>query len=355
MSIHNATTSDIARRAGVSQSAVSLILNHPDDAHFSADTVRKVLNAAEELGYQRRPRVVKSPFSFPRDTILILCPVISNAYYASLVQSIEQEAFAKGYSTVICNTYRDIGREQKMLSRFSESGLCGIVFTFIPRSCELVEKLNQTVPVVVIGDRNTSIKVDTVEIDSVRSGMLVAEHLIKLGHTDIAFVSTTLNEQNAVRLNRLEGVRQVFRDFCSKGSVTVLAENVTPEEDLSDPMVEQNVASRLTQKVLENKKVTAVIAVNDMVAYGVMTAILQEGFSIPKDYSVCGFDNIFASRFPQISLTTVEHFIMEKGRNSVDILDGRIRSGKVSAESITRIEYQPKLIVRKSTSKPRTL
>lgn len=67
-----------------------------------------------------------------------------------------------------------------MLSRFSKSGLCGIVFTFIPQSCELVEELNRT-----IGDRNSLIKVNTVEIDSVRSGKLVAEHLIQLGHTDI--------------------------------------------------------------------------------------------------------------------------------------------------------------------------
>ena len=161
--------------------------------------------------------------------------------------------------------------------------------------------------------------------------------------------------QNAVRLNRLEGVRQAFRNSCPEGSVTVSAEDVTPEEDLADPMVEQNVGSRLAKKILENKKITAVVAVNDMVAYGVMTAILQDGFSVPRDYSICGFDNIFASQFPRISLTTVEHFIMEKGHNAVDILDGRIRSGGVPAESITRVEYQPKLIVRKSTSKPRTL
>ena len=355
MSCHNPTTSDIARRAGVSQSAVSIILNHPEDAHFTADTIRKVLNTAEELGYKRRPRAARSPVSFPKDTVLIVCPVLSNSYYASLVQSIEQAAFAKGYSTVVCNTYRDIRRERTILSRFSGSGLCGIIFTFIPQSCELVEELNRTIPVVVIGDRNTSINVDTVEIDSVRSGTLVAEHLLRLGHTDIAFVSTTLNEQNAVRLNRLEGVRQAFRESCPDGTVTVSSEDVTSEEDLRDPAIEQDVGFRLTKAMLENKKITAVVAVNDMVAYGAMTAILQAGFSIPRDYSVCGFDNIFSSQFPQILLTTVEHFMREKGHNAMNILDERIRSGGVPAESITRVEYQPRLIVRKSTAKPRAL
>lgn len=85
------------------------------------------------------------------------------------------------------------------------------------------------------------------------------------------------------------------------------------------------------------------VAVNEMVAYGVMTAILKAGFSIPRDYSVCGFDNIFSSHFPQILLTTVEHFIREKGHNAVNILDERIRSGKTKSESITRVEYPPRL------------
>ena len=353
---HNPTTSDIAKRAGVSQSAVSIILNNSENAHFSEDTIRKVLNAAEELGYKKRPRATRSPFSFPKNTVLILCPVLSNSYYSSLVQSIEQRAFAKGYFTVVCNTYRDIRRERTILSRLSESGLCGIIFTFIPQSCELVEEINRTIPVVVIGDRNTSINVDTVEIDSVRSGTLVAEHLIKLGHTHIAFVSTSLNKQNAVRLNRLEGVRKAFRESCPEGTITVSSENVTSEEDLQDMIIEQNIGFQLTKEILESdKKITAVVAVNDMVAYGAMTAILQAGFSIPRDYSVCGFDNNFPSQFPQIFLTTVEHFIREKGHNAVNILDKRIRSGEAQAESITRVEYQPRLIVRKSTAKPRAL
>ncbi|HEX3017779.1 MAG TPA: LacI family DNA-binding transcriptional regulator [Caproicibacter sp.] len=351
----NPTTLDVARKAGVSQSAVSVILNHSDDAHFTPETIRKVLNAAEELGYKRRPRAAKSLFSFQNDTILILCPVISNPYYSSLVQSIEQEAFAKSYSTIVCNTYRDIRREQKILSQFSDSNLRGIIFTFIPQSCELVEELNQKIPVVVIGDRNTSINVDTVEIDSVRSGNLVAEHLIKLGHSNIAFISTTLNELNAVRMNRLEGIRQVFRKLCPNGTVAVFSENVASADDLNDAMIEENVGYRLAKEVLKNKKITAIAAVNDMVAYGAMTAIMQEKYLIPKDYSICGFDNIFSSQFPQIQLTSVEHFINEKGHNAINILDERIHSGKMQTTSITRVEYQPRLIVRKSTAKPRTI
>ncbi|OCN02833.1 hypothetical protein A7X67_02965 [Clostridium sp. W14A] len=353
MSERHPTTFDIARLAGVSQSAVSMILNHPDQAHFLPDTIQRVLATAEELGYKKRARVNQSSFSLQKETILILCPVISNPYYSALAQSIEQEASAKGYSTVVCNTYRDIRREQRILAQFSESGLCGIIFTFVPQSCALVEEMNQTVPVVVIGDRNTSINVDTVEIDSIRSGTLVGEHLLKLGHTDIAFLSTTLNEQNAVRLNRLEGIRQIYRKLCPQGSVTVSSRNVTSEEDLRDPLIEQNVGFQLAGKILEHKKITAIVAVNDMVAYGAMAAVLEAGFSIPKDYSVCGFDNIFSSQFPQIMLTSVEHFIREKGCNAMNILEGRIRSCKVQTESITRIEYQPRLIVRKSTAKPR--
>lgn len=347
------TTSDVARRAGVSQSAVSMILNRPESTGFSAETVRRVLSAAEELGYARKERIQEPPLPLGRKTLLIVCPVLSNPYYASLVQSIEQECVKKGYSAVVCNTYRDIRREQNCLAEYAGGNLSGIIFTFVPFSCELIRKISSRIPVVVIGDRNSSVSVDTVEIDSVLSGSLVAGHLLELGHRCVAFLSTTLDEQNAVRRNRLDGLRDTFRKKLPEGNVRVFSASVSSEEDLDNQMVEYDVGFRLAGEAMEDKKITALVAVNDMVAYGVIAAVQKAGYAVPKDYSICGFDNIFPSQFPSLSLTTVEHFIREKGREAVNILDARVRSGNSAAASITRVEYRPRLIVRKSTGKAR--
>ena len=347
------TASDVAALAGVSQSAVSMILNQKKNLSFSAETIQRVLDAAEALGYTIRPRTASPVQRFEKDTILIVCPVLSNPYYSALVQAIEQQAVAQGFSTLICNTYRDLLKEQEYLSMFESSGICGIIFTFIPQSCDRVERLSTRVPVVVIGDRNTTLNVDTVEIDSIHSGRLVAEHLLSLGHRHVAFISTTLSEQAAVRLKRLEGFCTAFQEVFPNGSVEVKSRTITPSMDLSDPAVEQRVGQELTKECLGDRRITAFVAVNDMVAYGVLHAIHEAGFTVPRDYSVCGFDNIFPSGLPPVSLTTVEHYMAEKGHNAVHILCARLRSDSSHSASITRVEYRPRLIARDSTGKVR--
>ena len=89
-----------------------------------------------------------------------------------------------------------------------------------------------------------------------------------------------------------------------------------------------------------------------MVAYGVIDAVRGAGFTIPGDYSVCGFDNIFPSGFTGVALTTVEHYMRDKGRNALEILHNKI-SGAASDRNITRVEYSHKLITRTSTAAPR--
>ena len=91
-----------------------------------------------------------------------------------------------------------------------------------------------------------------------------------------------------------------------------------------------------------------------MVAYGVIDAVRGAGFSVPGDYSVCGFDNIFPSGFAGIALTTIEHYMCDKGRNALEILHNKI-TGAASHRNITRVEYSHKLIVRESTAPPASL
>jgi LacI family transcriptional regulator len=96
---------------------------------------------------------------------------------------------------------------------------------------------------------------------------------------------------------------------------------------------------------------------NDMAAVGIMDAILELGKRVPQDYSVCGCDNVTTSRYKRISLTTVEHYSQQRGREAVDILVKKIEGESVygddSPVSVTRVEYAPKLIARGSTARHR--
>ena len=327
-----------------------MILSGRTDVSFSADTVRKVRETAEALGYA--PTAKKRPSLFDRKTVLIVCPNVLNPYYSTIVQAIQQAAADKDCDTLDYTTYRDAENEIRILNAVAGSDLAGVVFTMMPQSTELVERVNRLVPVVVIGDRNTSLNVDTVEMNNYSAGAIIAHYMIGLGHKHIAYISTTLNEANSARVRRLEGVRDTYRDECPEGSVIVRSREVTPKEERDNISIEHAVGFELTRKCLGERRITAFVAVNDMVAYGVLDAIRAEGRRVPEDYSVCGFDNIFPSQFLPVGLTTVEHYIADKGRNAFEILHSKM-SGESSDRNITRVEFKHHLIVRDSTAAPR--
>ena len=341
------TLTDVSRESGFSPATVSMILSGRADVSFSGDTIRKVRETAAALGYVGVSR--KRPSLFDSKTVLVVCPNVLNPYYATLVQAIQQAAADHGCDTLVYATYRDAENESRILNAVGPSELSGVIFTMMPQSTELVERVNRLMPVVVIGDRNSSLNVDTVEMNNYSAGVIIARHLIGLGHRHIAYISTTLNEANSARVRRLEGVRAAFLDVCPEGTVLVRARDVTPEEERNNISIEHAVGFELTQPCLADPNITAFVAVNDMVAYGVLEAIRAAGRKVPEEYSVCGFDNVFPSQ--AFGLTTVEHYIVDKGRNAFEILHAKL-SGETSCINITRVEFRHHLIIRDSTAAP---
>ncbi|HJD97676.1 LacI family DNA-binding transcriptional regulator [Mailhella massiliensis] len=341
------TLEDVSRAAGVSLSTASMILNGRPDVSFSPDTVQNVRHTADVLGYRSPARHRAKPLS-SRRLVLIVSPNIGNAYYSSMVQAIQQAAEQRGVSTLIFTTYREAAKEDEILDMAMEMGASGIVFTMMPQST-LLEKVNRSIPIVAVGDRNTSLNVDTVELDNYSAGMLVGRHMLSLGHRHIAFISTTLNSVNSMRVRRLDGVRAVYAE--EEGtSVQVFSRDITPLEELNDIGIEHRVGYELTMECLKrHTHISGIVAVNDSVAYGVLDALSEKGLRVPEDYSVCGFDNLFTSHFRNVGLTSVEHHIEEKGRNAFHILYERM-TGSIAPNNITRVEFSHHLRENRSTA-----
>lgn len=139
----------------------------------------------------------------------------------------------------------------------------------------------------------------------------------------------------------------MFREACPEGRFLVRTCTITPEQERGDLNIEHRTGYTLARRCMAERDITAFVAVNDMVAYGVLDAILESGARVPEDYSLCGFDNIYPSHFSRVGLTTVEHHIAEKGRSALEMLHNRITSGPGC--SITRVEVMPELVVRSST------
>ena len=159
------TLEDVSRSAGVSLSTASMILNGRSDVSFSPTTVQNVRHTAEVLGYRSPAKHKARPLS-SRKLVLIVSPNIGNAYYSNMIQAIQQAAEQHGVSTLIFTTYRASGKEDEILDMAMDMGASGIVFTMMPQSVLFLEKVNRSIPIVVIGDRNTSLNVDPVELDN---------------------------------------------------------------------------------------------------------------------------------------------------------------------------------------------
>ena len=349
----NPTLKQIAELTGFSQASISMILNKKPSASFSQETIRQVVAAADQLGYSKvKNASLKIPLT-DKSIVAVLCPNISNPYYSTLVQAIEQSAFQKNCQIITLNTYRSPDIEARNLEALQEYQISGIIYAMPPQAPVALEKASKQIPAVLICDKGAGFSIDTVEMDNYGAGVLIAKHLIELGHRHISYVSTTLDAANNMRIRRLKGLEETFRAQCSDSSVLVHSRDIVPNEELNDLFIEHHIGYELAKEVLKERKITAFVAVNDMVAYGVIDAIIAENYDIPRDYSVCGFDNIFPSRLSPISLTTVDNFITDKGHNAFDILYNRM-SGIIDSSllphTITRVEYSPRLIIRGSTA-----
>lgn len=344
------TLLQVARMAGVSQATASMVLTGREGVSFARETVMAVLAAAERLDYKgsrhRLGRTSNSP------TVLLVTPNVTNPYYSTVVQAVQQAAAAKSFNICLCISYRSLENELAALHFAQVTGVAGIVFAMLAHPAEILARCERKIPMVVIGDRMQTLDVDTVELNNYEAGSLIAHHMYDLGHRRLAYVSTTLDAANPIRVQRINGLKDTFAKLCPEGGVLVKSRDVSPQVELEKLQIEHAVGYELALSCLEDKDITAFVAVNDMVAYGVMDAVREAGFSIPGDYSVCGFDNIFPSRFAGVGLTTVEHYMHDKGRSAFEILYDKI-NGTASDRNITRVEYRHKLIVRGSTGPAR--
>jgi LacI family transcriptional regulator len=345
------TTLDIARRTGVSQSTVSMILSQKKNVSFTEETVRRVLETARGLNYQRKTKNVRGKGP---QVIAVVVPTFANPYYAALVQSIKAEAAKENYDLFVCIIGDEADTGQSLAS-LSALPIRGIIYTFMPYKIEPLHSAAENLPVVIIGDKNEHTSIDTIGLNSVESGAMMAEHLLSLGHRNIAFISTPLSRNSLPRRRRLEGVQTALDNFGEECRLIVQAAEESFSVDLHNANTEPRLGYDLTMAVLREQKVTAFIGVNDMVAFGILDALEEKKCRVPDDFSVCGFDNIFPSSFRNISLTSVDHVINYKGKDAFDILLKKInyRLSGTAPNSIYKIEYKPELIVRGSTGPAR--
>ena len=349
-----ATSQDVAALAGVSQATLSLILNNSSKITFSSETRERVLAAAQQLNYHLPVRKKASAQAGSR-MLLVLTPTLTNQYYSEIIQTIEQYADSLDYRVIVCNTFRKPELEKFYLNTFVDAHVDGIIYTFLPSFPRLVEKIADTLPTVLIGEKQDELSVCSIELRNVAAGALLAEHLCQLGHRRLVFISTPFNQLSLARSQRLEGIRRQLESHGIRDGLEVLSAERSAEADaLTNVPYEYNVGRALTAELIRRRSnATALIGVNDMTALGILAELTARGIRVPSDVSVCGFDNIFSSAITTPSLTTIDHHLRTRCQAAVDMILSRTAPAAAPGPFVNKIEYTPQLIVRSSTGKAR--
>ncbi len=354
------TSTDIARAAGVSQSTVSMILNRKYNVSFSKETIDKVEAAAKELGYVPQKRKTRRE-SKKEKLLVVFCSNLTNPYYVMLLQGIESRAKEQGFGLFVCNTQRDLKMEERYLKMMWSLRPLGIIYTCNPSHCfmGMVEELASHIPVAVVNNQNEKLNVDAVELDNSKLGRMMARHLLELGHRKVAYVAPPLTTRQKQRSKRVEGFLKEFGEAGLKDQVIIKAAKEEMDQNIAHIDSEYKIGYELTKELLaETRDVTAIVGLNDMIAFGVLDALHEAKLKVPGDVSVMGCDNTLFARMHKVSLTTIEHFVIFKGRDACDIIMKKIAShnekySEIEPISTYHVEYEPKLIVRGTTSYPR--
>lgn len=351
------TSTDIAHAAGVSQSTVSMILNKKYDVSFAKDTVERVENVAKELGYVPPKR--KTRKGTKREKLLVVfCPNLTNPYYVMLLQGIEAHAKEKGFGLFVCNTQRDLRMEERYLKMMWQLRPLGIIYTCNPSHCfmELVGEIAEQIPVAIINNQNEKMNVDAVELDNSKLGRVMAKHLLELGHRKVAYIAPPLTARQKQRSKRVEGFLKEYEKVGLRDQVIIKAAKEEIDLDVAHIDSEYKIGYELTKELLkETTDVTAIVGLNDMIAFGIMDALHEAKIKVPTDVSVMGCDNTLFARMHNMNLTTIEHFVTFKGRDACDIIMKKIathHSTNTGAVPIStyHVEYEPQLIVRGTTT-----
>ncbi|MFE7897874.1 LacI family DNA-binding transcriptional regulator [Streptomyces sp. NPDC057424] len=298
------TIRDVAERAGVSKSLVSLVLR--GSGQVRPEKRDAVLRAAQELGY--RPNAAARSLSEQRTrTVGVLLNDLRNPWFVDLLDGLNSLLHANGLRMLLADARLNRRTGQDPADPLLDLGVDGLVVVGTLPGPAALGDVAERIPVVLAGSREPAPPgVDVVAGDDERGAWLVAEHLIGLGHRRIAHIAGygAVGEQRR-------------RSFTAAMRRNGLADEAVVEP--SD-MTEEG-GYRTTVRLLSRpERPTAVFAVNDIAAIGVLSAAEEVGLRVPHDLSVVGYDNTSIARLRHVWLTTVDNTSHEVGRRAARCL-----------------------------------
>lgn len=333
------TLKDIATKTNLSISTISLVLNGKA-SNIPQKTKDLVLKAAEELNYRPNHMAVALVTKRTR-TIGLIVPDIRNNFFSNLAKGIEDECRRNDWTLILCNSNDIHERDIEYINMLASKGVDGILYCMAADSS--LEKFNECYELLktlnirfIMLDRSfDTTDVLSASLNHVNGAYLATKHLLDLGHKKIGCVTGPNHLMDSNK--RLKGYIMALEEAGIPFDESIIIEgNYKMESGL-------NAADKLI-----SFDITSIFAFNDLMAYGVFKGLRNHGYSIPKDISIVGYDDIYFSEILEVPLTTIHQPVEQMGvaatKHLIDLIDGSIDSDVIPV-------YPPKLIVRNSTAK----
>ena len=323
------TITEIAERAGVNPSTVSKALRGSDD--INKETASQIISLAKEMGYSKTRRKQLQEYRLG-----IICPEIVSSYYARIVSTITELFRGKNIETFITISEFSGEKEESLLRQLIDLEMSAIiciteqgVLSPIIRECMSLHNI----PIMQIGLNQHTFGHDNICVDEKIGVNMAINHLIQLGHREIAFFGDEFSGRR----------KECFQEALQENGLN--SKNVFITE-----IRHWQAGYDLATQLLSDKKkqgITAIVAEYDNIAVGCMRRFTEAGLKIPDDYSLVGFDDAKYCRYLPISLTTVESHVEEMCDIAFNTLYRKIQEPNYKV--IQNISISPDLIIREST------
>jgi DNA-binding LacI/PurR family transcriptional regulator len=327
------TIRDVARKAGVSKSLVSMVIR--GEEKVSATSREAVLRAAAELGY--RPNLMARSLVQRRTRIVgVMVSDLSNPFFGDVVSGIQQKAAELGYRVLFTTGDRQHEREMEAIENLLELWVDGLILAGPRIDQESIGRIGRSVPVVVLHRPTSEPSSDSVTNDDRAGGQIAVDHCHSLGHVRIAHID---GGTGAGAQERREGYEQAMHRLGLEENITLVPGGFT------EPRGYHGAQELLSKRPLP----TALFAANDLCAIGAINAFEEAGLGIPSDISVIGYDNTSLAALRHVSLTSIHQPSAEMGQMAVDRLFERIDKGRTEPRHEV---VPPSLVIRNTTGPP---
>jgi len=342
------TIRDVAKESGFSSTTVSIVLNNaPLSRYIPAVTKKRIHRAAEKLGY-RPNQFARSLRSKRSHTVGVMVFDMTDPYCTLVLRGIENTLYQASYLPILTDVHNERSRFERYLEMLLDRRIEGliVVANWLFLDINLLGDLEKSsIPIAIIGCELKSDSMSSVIVDNEVGGYLSLEHLHSLGHRKIAFIRGPKALTDSAP--RWRGIRNCAKNL----SLELDSHLIMDLPESRDPISSFESGQKLTEDIIKQKRpFTALLAFDDMTAFGAIRALTKAGLRVPEYCSVIGFDDVAPSALCTPPLTTVRQPMEVMGASAVGIvLEGINALLEKRGGAAVHRKVAPELVLREST------